>query len=357
MHPSKRHRQWIHRLRRAGAGSSSSTLPTPRSSRRSSSTGCSTSDPTRQPSSRALGRNRHGTKWATWFWMYKPERVARLDPTRCARRGTLAGRADRRQQDPPRRMTWPPLRQEQLSGPGTRRIAARADAAPPAGRKAATSTAPSSRTTGTEQFVDGRGRHPLRSSSVPAHHTCTLGRTASGERFSKWLFRDTSSAGLYRAALDRWCTAPVSLGAPMTLVDSPRRRARAARDRPRRPGRNRGRRTTPAPGPGPPQRSTKHDLGGAPPDGSSGIHGKANLYRRRHGGGVLGDLLTHDNVEVAVLWDPPLRRIRAAPRRRAVGTPRGHRRAVTARGRARACPEPRHPGPDGQTGGNAQSAR
>ena len=151
-----------------------------------------------------------------------------------------------------------------------------------------------------EQFVDGRG--DTRFAPVHGASHVYLGRTAT-VTLLEVVFRDTSSAGLYRAALDRWCTAPVSLGAPMTLVDlrdDELERLGIARDALVATGSvhypcTRAWATA----------IHEHDLGEAPPDGIVWHSRQGDLYRRRHGGGVLGDLLTHDNVEVAVLWDPP----------------------------------------------------
>lgn len=151
-----------------------------------------------------------------------------------------------------------------------------------------------------DQLVPGEG--DTRFAPVPGASHVYLGRTAT-VTLLEVVFRDTSNAAVYRAALNGWCTAPVTLREPVTLIDlrdgelerlGIARDALVATESEHYPCTRAWAAAL-----------HKHQVKGAQPDGILWFSRQGDLYRQRHSSGVLGDLLTHDNVEVAVVWDPP----------------------------------------------------
>ncbi len=155
-----------------------------------------------------------------------------------------------------------------------------------------------------DQLVAGSG--DTRFAPIAGESHVYLGRTAT-VTLLEVVFRDTANSAMYRASLDGWCTAPVALRRPVTLIDlrdeeldrqGIARDALVATDSQHYPCTRAWASAL-----------HEHQMNGMPsPDGIVWHSRQGDLYKRRHRGGVLGDLLTHANVEVAVVWSPPAAR-------------------------------------------------
>ncbi|HPU39946.1 MAG TPA: RES family NAD+ phosphorylase [Microthrixaceae bacterium] len=154
------------------------------------------------------------------------------------------------------------------------------------------------------QLVAGRG--DTRFAPIAGASHVYLGRTAT-VTLLEVVFRDTANRAMYRASLDGLCTAPVTLRRPVTLIDlrdeelkrlGIAREALVATEAEHYPCTQAWARAL-----------HDHQVDGMQsPDGIVWHSRQGDLYKRRHRGGVLGDLLTHANVEVAVVWGPPAAR-------------------------------------------------
>lgn len=151
-----------------------------------------------------------------------------------------------------------------------------------------------------DQLVPGKG--DTRFAPIPGASHVYLGRTAT-VTLLEVVFRDTSNTGMYRAALEGWCSAPVTLRAPLRLIDlrdgeldrlGIARDALVATESKHYPCTRAWATALHA-----------HQVNGASPDGILWYSRQGDVYRQRHSSGLLGDLLTHDSVEVAIVWDPP----------------------------------------------------